>query len=225
MYASDWRKDEKITSSIIQLYSKGRCYQQLGRFFEACAEMEIDEYGDYDKALAATEEAKKNISKLVTNAKGGSSSVSSEAVQQWLAAVNQRLTILRQFVDASQCLRQLQTTDLDCLKASLEFLHDKSTMDHGIVRAGDIYSLLLEYYVNTAQNVEKASEILEKMIKTGLQLDDYVDSGLIRKVHAMGGKFGSRDILSNVLYGNQSHTNFSSLKEDLIDEDIIEFQT
>jgi len=52
MHASDWRKDEQITSSIIQLYSKGKCFQQLGRFFEACAEMEIDEFGDYEKALA-----------------------------------------------------------------------------------------------------------------------------------------------------------------------------
>lgn len=187
--------------------------------------MEIDEYGDYEKALAATEEAKKNISKLVSNAKGSSSSVSSETVQQWLLAINQRLTILRQFVDASQCLRELGTTDLDCLKASLEFLHDKRTMDHGIVRAGDIHSLLLEYYVNTAQNVDKASEIIEKMTKAGLKLDDYVDSGLIGKVHAMGGNCGSRAILSNDASGSQSYTNISNLKEDLIDEDIIEFQT
>ncbi len=184
MQASDWRKDEQITSSIIQLYSKGKCFQQLGRFFEACAEMEIDEFGDYEKALAATEEAKNNISKLlVTNAKGGSSSASSEAVQQWLEAVNRRLTILRQFVDASQCLRQLGTKDLDCLKASLEFLHDKSVMDHGVVHAGDIYSLLLDYYVNIAQNVDKASEIIENMVKAGLKLDDYIDLDLIGKVN------------------------------------------
>jgi intraflagellar transport protein 140 len=226
MQASDWRKDEQITSSIIQLYSKGKCFQQLGRFFEACAEMEIDEFGDYEKALAATEEAKNNISKLlVTNAKGGSSSASSEAVQQWLEAVNRRLTILRQFVDASQCLRQLGTKDLDCLKASLEFLHDKSVMDHGVVHAGDIYSLLLDYYVNIAQNVDKASEIIENMVKAGLKLDDYIDLDLIGKVNAMGGKFSSRNILTNDTSGRQSYTNLPNFTEDLIDEDIIEFQT
>jgi hypothetical protein len=146
-------------------------------------------------------------------------------VQQWLVAVNRRLTILRQFVDASQCLRQRVTTDLDCVEASLEFLNDENTMDHGVVRAGDIYSLLLEYYVNIAQNVDKASEVIENMVKAGLKLDDYIDLGLMGKVNAMGGKVSSRNFHPNNTSGRLSYTNFPDLTEDLIDEDIIEFQT
>jgi intraflagellar transport protein 140 len=39
--------------NIIQFYSKAKAYDNLASFFEACSNVEIDEYRDYDKAIAA----------------------------------------------------------------------------------------------------------------------------------------------------------------------------
>jgi intraflagellar transport protein 140 len=49
--------------NIIQFYSKAKAYDNLASFFEACSNVEIDEYRDYDKAVAAIKEAIKHISK------------------------------------------------------------------------------------------------------------------------------------------------------------------
>jgi intraflagellar transport protein 140 len=37
--------------NIIQFYSKAQAMDNLAAFYEACAQIEIDEYRDYEKAL------------------------------------------------------------------------------------------------------------------------------------------------------------------------------
>ena len=49
--------------SIITFYSKAKAYENLSSFFEACSNVEIAEYRDYDKGLAALKYALKHISK------------------------------------------------------------------------------------------------------------------------------------------------------------------
>lgn len=42
---------------IINFYSKAKSSKHLAIFYDGCATVEIDEYRDYDKALAALKEA------------------------------------------------------------------------------------------------------------------------------------------------------------------------
>ena len=53
--------------NIISFYSKAKAYDNLAGFFEACSNVEIDEYRDYDKASAALKEALKYMSKSTTH--------------------------------------------------------------------------------------------------------------------------------------------------------------
>ena len=39
--------------NIISFYSKAKAFDNLAGFFEACANVEIDEYRDYEKASGA----------------------------------------------------------------------------------------------------------------------------------------------------------------------------
>jgi hypothetical protein len=39
--------------NIINFYTKARAMQQLSFFYEACAQVEIDEYRDYEKVRSA----------------------------------------------------------------------------------------------------------------------------------------------------------------------------
>ena len=52
--------------SIISFYSKAKAFAQLSGFYDACAQVEIDEYRDYDKALGALKEAAKYMTKAKT---------------------------------------------------------------------------------------------------------------------------------------------------------------
>ena len=53
----DWRNNPEIMKHIITFYNKGKAPQLLAGFYEACAQVEIDEYQNYDKALGALTEA------------------------------------------------------------------------------------------------------------------------------------------------------------------------
>lgn len=55
--------------SIIMFYQKAKAFENLSSFFEACSNVEIDEYRDYDKALAALKEAIKHMSKSTSHDK------------------------------------------------------------------------------------------------------------------------------------------------------------
>lgn len=47
----DWHNDPDIMKNIIAFYTKAKATDSLASFYEACAQIEIDEYRDYDKAL------------------------------------------------------------------------------------------------------------------------------------------------------------------------------
>lgn len=48
---------------IINFYNKAKAYDHLAGFFDACSQVEIDEYRDYEKAVAALKEAMKHAHK------------------------------------------------------------------------------------------------------------------------------------------------------------------
>lgn len=45
---------------IINFYNKAAAYENLSGFYEQCANVEIDEYKDYEKALDALKESLKH---------------------------------------------------------------------------------------------------------------------------------------------------------------------
>merc|ERR1719230_174608 len=59
----DWHNDPEIMKNIIQFYSKAKAHDKLASFYDACAQVEIDEYRDYEKAGHALREALKYIVK------------------------------------------------------------------------------------------------------------------------------------------------------------------
>merc|ERR1719434_14940 len=59
----DWHNDPEIMKNIIQFYSKAKAHDKLASFYDACAQVEIDEYRDYEKAGGALREALKYLVK------------------------------------------------------------------------------------------------------------------------------------------------------------------
>merc|ERR1719174_3394131 len=49
----DWHNEQSIMKSIIQYYTKAKEFNSLAGFYEACSQVEIDEYRDYEKAFSA----------------------------------------------------------------------------------------------------------------------------------------------------------------------------
>merc|ERR1712093_311391 len=66
----DWHNDPEIMKAIISFYTKAKAFEQLSGFYDACAQVEIDEYRDYEKAHGALREAVKQLNKATDNGGG-----------------------------------------------------------------------------------------------------------------------------------------------------------
>lgn len=62
----NWQSDGKILKNIIQFYTKGHAYDLLANFYANCAQVEIDEFHDYEKAFKALQEATHCVAKITT---------------------------------------------------------------------------------------------------------------------------------------------------------------
>ena len=84
----DWHSDQDITKAIITFYTKAKAPESLSLFYSACAQVEIDEYRDYEKAAEALRESLKILSQ-------GMSADDPKVVE-----LDRRLTIVEKFVEA-----------------------------------------------------------------------------------------------------------------------------
>ena len=46
----DWKADPEIVKNIVNFYSKAKALEMLAAFFDSCAQVEIDDCRDYEKA-------------------------------------------------------------------------------------------------------------------------------------------------------------------------------
>ena len=59
----DWHSKPDFIKYILKFNNTAKAYEQLAFFYDGCAQIEIDDYRDYDKALRALKQAYKQINK------------------------------------------------------------------------------------------------------------------------------------------------------------------
>jgi intraflagellar transport protein 140 len=64
LQGTNWHENPEVAKNIILFYSKAKAFQKLADFYDTCAQLEIDEYKDYEKAQAAIKESIKYVHKL-----------------------------------------------------------------------------------------------------------------------------------------------------------------
>jgi len=168
----DWRSNNEIMKNIIQFYSKAKAYDKLAAFYDACAQVEIDEYRDYEKAGGAMQEAMRYMKKSI-----GDGAEHDPRVQ----SLHQRIGLVEKFAG----VRKLFSTDPQEMVRVCEQL--LATPDVEVaVRPGDIYAQLTEHYVRSRQ-FEEAHRVVELMRSRGIVLSPYVDRASLESIYsAMG---------------------------------------
>lgn len=91
LQALDWQKDPKILKNIITFYTKGQAYDSLANFYATCAQVEIDDFRDYEKALKAMHEAAKCLAKVPNSQRAA------DNLQRTIVEVKQVLDIQEAF--------------------------------------------------------------------------------------------------------------------------------
>ncbi|XP_041829697.1 intraflagellar transport protein 140 homolog [Melanotaenia boesemani] len=147
----DWRKNPEILKTIIGFYTKGRVPDLLAGFYEACAQVEIDDYQNYEKALDALTEAFKCLSKA-KDTSGGQQ-------EARLADLQHKITLIKKFVH----IRRLYAEDADEAVRLCEALLDEPTLEPA-VRIGDAFGFLVEHHCQQG-NFQVAYHKLEELQK------------------------------------------------------------
>merc|ERR1719436_1997002 len=156
----DWHNDPEIMKNIIQFYSKAKAHDKLASFYDACAQVEIDEYRDYDKAGGALRESMKYLVKAV-----GASAETDERV----LGLQNRIGLVDKFAG----IRKLASTDPHEMVSVCEAMVDMPDIESA-VRIGDIFAQLVEHHAET-RNYQQAYSAVEQMRQRGIILTPYVD--------------------------------------------------
>lgn len=158
----DWKADPDIVKNIVQFYTKAKALEQLSSFFDACAQVEIDDYRDYEKALAALREAHEWLSKARSAGKEGK-------VEQ--------LRLRVQHVDTFVAARKMVKTDPEqTVKMCFELLEQPEV--ENALRVGDVYALMVEWFHSQGQ-MQQAYELIQKMASRSIVLAPYLDSDMV----------------------------------------------
>ncbi|KAF2345398.1 hypothetical protein FHG87_023846 [Trinorchestia longiramus] len=145
----EWRQDQDIMRNIINFYTRAKALVLLAGFYDSCAQVEIDEYQQYEKAGAALLESHKT---LITAVNQGDTEARDRA-----AAIQNKLEKVRHFLQ----LRSLLDGDADeAIQGLYELLEDQNI--EAAVRRGDIFAAIVEHYAKN-KNFKSALGTLQEM--------------------------------------------------------------
>lgn len=157
----DWRNDGEVLKHIVAFYTKARAVEQLATFYSSCAQYEIEEFRDYEKAIGALQEAIKVISKSRLEHK-----------EKLLKMYEQRVLLIDQFVAARQ---MMQSNSGEMVQVIRKLLEEDGVAE--AIRVGDAYAMLVEAY-NGEGDYDKCAEVLNEMKQRGLVVKNYLDPSL-----------------------------------------------
>ncbi|XP_028905060.1 intraflagellar transport protein 140 homolog [Ornithorhynchus anatinus] len=167
----DWRKEPEIMKNIISFYTKGRALDLLAGFYDACAQVEIDEYQNYEKAHGALTEAYKCLAKAKAQ--------NPMEQETKLAQLHSKLTLVKRFIQA----RRICSEDPKESVKQCELLLEEPDLDDTI-RIGDVFGFLVEQYAEMG-DFKKAHGHLEEMRRRlpSANLPYYVNQQTVDAVH------------------------------------------
>lgn len=170
----NWRSEPEIMKQIVTFYTKAKAPASLALFYEACSQVEIDEYQNYDKALGALREAQRHMVKARANER-----------DPRLVALTSRIQNIERFLQARKLV--MASTGQPAEEAATMFHQLLDTPDINFsVRIGDVIAQLVSYHYlqGTRAALNEAYALIDRMIKSRLDVLFYLDEALVRDIYA-----------------------------------------
>jgi intraflagellar transport protein 140 len=202
----NWRASIDIMKAIITFYTKAKSFIQLAGFYDSCAQAEIDEYGAYDKAVGALNEAIKYLAKD-----------NSKTAVDLATAMERRIMLTNKFVEAKEAKSGRDPGKLIAICEAL--LQDPSVEE--AIRIGDVYALLIEHFV-TVNDMQEAYHYLQEMQNTRrIQPQQYLEKEMVEQVYkAVGAKPAAAAAAAAGRGGEGKRRDEEEEDESMIDEDL-----
>ncbi|KAJ3325252.1 hypothetical protein HDV06_005009 [Boothiomyces sp. JEL0866] len=159
-------KDRIITFATVSKHPEifAKAYLTLSRFYESCAQIEIDEYQNYEKALSALNEAEKALSKDKSNPP--------------LTVLKHKQALVTLFLDAHKAAGAHNLEQCEQICAQLLNQEDIDI----VIRIGDIFGLLIETSYSHG-DLKKAGELLHRLkmrLSSNMNVEYYVDPLIVK---------------------------------------------
>lgn len=182
----DWQNQPGVVEHITAFYSKAKAMDLLANFYVNCAEVEVDEYRNYEKALEALNQASKCLSKVIEPR-------DAELHRKVLNVVNERMSIVRRYLEMKRLLDRGET-ELG-LSHARHLLEVEPAQLEKAVRVGDFFATMSQHYVDIGQldKARKSVEELERFMP-GVQLARHYSPQLLE---TLGYKRANNDSSAN----------------------------
>ena len=195
----DWHNTPETMKAIILFYTKAKAYEQLSSFYDACAQVEIDEYREYDRAIAALKESERFLQK----AKNTPAATKAEKI----AVLQQRIVHIEQFANAK---RNIKSDPDESVRVCNMLLQERDI--ERAIRVGDIFALLVEFYYGN-NSFSQAHEMIERMRDRNIVLNPYLDQEMVNKIYKEMGVSDAPQKQGN--YGNGRNDDSDEMEEEL----------
>ncbi|XP_015590632.1 intraflagellar transport protein 140 homolog [Cephus cinctus] len=167
----DWQNQPEVLKNIINFYSKGKAMDLLANFYVACAQVEIDEFQNYDKALDALNQASRCLAKV-------SSPRDPEVHKRAMDVVNGRMSTIKRYLDIKKLFDRGET---ETAMAQVRQLIDSQSSDlEQSVRRGDLFATITQHYANIGETNKARATVEElKRLVPGINLSYYFNVNLL----------------------------------------------
>lgn len=166
------REGDKTYETIVQFYTKAKAPDKLGRFFEAAAQVEIDEYQEYEKAFQLITQGLK----LVGNSPDFKDK---EAIMQ---NMQRKLKIIGTYLQAQQLIKSDPQKSMSLCAEIM-----RNPMVENVMRTDDVYIIMVQASV-VQGNMKVAHQILERLRENGTDLSYFMNEESIKKIYAAVGE-------------------------------------
>ena len=166
----NWRESVEIMKAIITFYTKAKALEQLAGFYDSCAQVEIDDYRDYEKAIGALRESLKHLAKAGTR-----------QAEDMASNTERRIAMIEKFVQA----RKLAAKDPDTMVSICEALLQEPNLEDA-VRSGDCLAMLVEHFFSRGK-LREAYGFIQEMERRKVPPQPYVDAEILEQVYRASG--------------------------------------
>ena len=169
----EWSTNPELMRMIIVFYKKALAMESLARFYESCAQVEVDDYHNFEKALGALKEPL-----LFLNRSKGPDK------PKLIAALEAKMGLVEQYIQARKLFKASQEDQGITVCQGLV----NSTADNpdSIVRIGDVYSLLVDYF-HAKGDMQQAHALIEQMHSRKIDVLQFIQEALVQQVYSAVG--------------------------------------
>lgn len=161
------KENEFIQKSIVGFCKRAKAYDQLAAFYGHLAQIEMDEFRDYEKALEALKEALACFSKSRT------------PDQAQVTTFQLRIQAVQKFVDARLCLVRQNFQEM--VSICEELIQEQEVYGDENIRIGDVFALLVEQ-LHARGDMEAALRYVRQMQEKKIPLEPYLEEDVVSDI-------------------------------------------